>query len=57
MRSCGLLVLGPVVVAANSVVVVLPNIKAPAARRVIIGPASTPVTGASVYIGELKRVG
>lgn len=43
--------------AANSVVVVLPNIKAPAARRVIIGPASTPVTGASVYIGELKRVG
>jgi hypothetical protein len=45
------------VVDANSVVVVLPKISAPAARSVIIGAASTRLAGSSLYIGELWAVG
>jgi hypothetical protein len=41
LGSWGLCVLGPWVVAANSVVVVLPKMRAPALRRIRMEPAST----------------
>lgn len=48
---------GPSVTAANSVVVVLPNMRAPAARRVIIGAASMVLGLESAYMGEFRLVG
>ena len=51
--SCGFADGPPTVVDANSVVVVLPKISAPAARSVIIEAASTIPAGSSLYIGEL----
>jgi hypothetical protein len=56
LESCGLRVFGPTVVAANSVVVVLPKISAPALRSIAIDPAST-FGALSAYIGELNEVG
>ena len=51
--SCGFFDLGPTVVLANSVVVVLPNISAPAARRVMMGAASMRPGALFSCIGEL----
>lgn len=56
LESWGFFVLGPTVVAANSVVQVLPRISAPLLRSTMIDPAST-FGALPVYTGELNCVG
>lgn len=57
VESWGLVDAGPSVTAANSVVVVLPNMRAPAALRVIIGAASMVLGPESAYMAEFSPVG